>query len=125
MITETSACGSDDSRRDWLDFTVNDVRRLREKCVPVIGYTWWPLIDHIDWDGALLHRVGHIHPVGIYRLQRGAHGELERVATPLRDTFQQLIAQGTKAVGELKPPAPPEPFMNVDIQTPIVQEPSS
>jgi beta-glucosidase/6-phospho-beta-glucosidase/beta-galactosidase len=99
MITETSFNGTDKERREWLEFTVSSVRRLREEGIPLIGYTWWPVVDHLDWDGALLHQVGHIHPVGIYRLERQANGKLLRVPTPLRDAYRALIAGGQASVG--------------------------
>ena len=74
MVTETSVGGHDGDKIAWLERSVADVRRLRAEGFPVIGYTWWPVIDHLDWDGALLHQTGHIHPVGIYRLERRAGG---------------------------------------------------
>jgi beta-glucosidase/6-phospho-beta-glucosidase/beta-galactosidase len=101
MIAETSVTGSEEDRGAWLEYTLFEVRRLREEGIPVIGYTWWPVIDHLDWDGALLHHVGHIHPVGIYRLERQRGGRLLRVATALRDAYRELIARGDEAIGEL------------------------
>ena len=101
MITETSCCGPDERRQEWLDFTVSDLRVLRSEGIPVIGYTWWPLLDHLDWDGALLHQIGKIHAVGIYRLERH-HGEMRRVATGLVPAFQELVRGGDRSAGEMK-----------------------
>ena len=100
MVTETSAGGGDEDKLAWLQKSVNDVRRLRAEGFPVIGYTWWPVFDHLDWDGALLHQTGHIHPVGIYRLERRA-GRLERIPTGLRDAYKALIAGGDSTAGPL------------------------
>jgi beta-glucosidase len=100
MITETSAGGGDTDKLAWLEKSINDVRRLRAEGFPVIGYTWWPVLDHLDWDGALLHQTGHIHPVGIYRLERRA-GRLERLPTGLRDAYRALIAGGDETAGPL------------------------
>ena len=105
MITETSCCGPDSRRREWLDFTVNDIRTLRAEGIPVVGYTWWPLLDHLDWDGAMLHQIGKIHEVGIYRLERH-QGELRRVPTALVGAYRDLVQGGDEAAGELKPEAP-------------------
>ncbi|MEW6158996.1 MAG: glycosyltransferase, partial [Verrucomicrobiota bacterium] len=99
MVTETSFTGSEKERRHWLEFTVQGVRQLRAAGVPVIGYTWWPLLDHLDWDGAMLHQVGHIHPVGIYALVRRENGRLDRVPTALRGDFQELIRKKETAIG--------------------------
>ena len=30
----------------------------------MLGLIWWPLLDQIDWDGAMTHRIGKIHEVG-------------------------------------------------------------
>jgi beta-glucosidase len=99
MITETSAAGSDAQKVAWLQRCVEDVRRLRADGFPCIGFTWWPLLDHLDWDGAMLHQTGHIHPVGIYSLRRTEHGELVREPTGLADRYRTLAQGGDAAVG--------------------------
>ena len=101
MVTETSVGGADADKLAWLEKSVADVRRLRAEGFPVIGYTWWPVIDHLDWDGALLHQTGHIHPVGIYRLERRPDGTLERLPTGLRDAYRHLIEGGDETAGPL------------------------
>ena len=101
MVTETSAGGGDGDKVAWLEKSVGDVRRLRAEGFPMVGYTWWPVVDHLDWDGALLHQTGHIHPVGIYRLERGPGGKLERHPTGLRDAYKALIDGGNDAAGPL------------------------
>ena len=103
MITETNCYGDDTRRSEWLKFTVSDIRRLRNEGIPVVGYTWWPLVDHLDWDGAMLHRIGRIHHVGLYRLERQPNGELKRVSTPLTGEYRSLVEQGDNAVGDLAP----------------------
>ena len=99
MITETSAGGGDGDKIAWLEKSVNDVRRLRAEGFPIVGYTWWPAIDHLDWDGAMLHQTGHIHPVGMYRLERRPNGTLERIPTGLRDAYRTLIQGGNATAG--------------------------
>ena len=101
MVTETSAGGTDEEKIAWLEKSVGDVRRLRAEGFPIVGYTWWPVIDHLDWDGALLHQTGHIHPVGIYRLERRPDGTLERLPTGLRDAYRRLIDGGNETAGAL------------------------
>lgn len=66
------------------------------------GYFWWPMIDQLDWDGALTHRVGKIHEVGIFNLRRSADGTLERHATTLVDQYAALARAGNQAAGELE-----------------------
>ena len=101
MVTETSVGGHDGDKIAWLERSVADVKRLRAEGFPIIGYTWWPVIDHLDWDGALLHQTGHIHPVGMYRLERRPGGRLERIPNGLRDAYRALIQGGNEAAGPL------------------------
>jgi beta-glucosidase/6-phospho-beta-glucosidase/beta-galactosidase len=49
MVTETSTNGSLDARGRWLEQSVALIPQLRAEGVPLIGYTWWPLFDLIDW----------------------------------------------------------------------------
>lgn len=106
MITETNCCGDDDERREWLEFTLKDIHRLRAEGIPVIGYTWWPLVDHLDWDGALLHQIGKIHRVGLYNLERTPGGEMRRVPTRILEAYKEVVAKGEEPAGPLKPIQP-------------------
>lgn len=101
MVTETSADGQPINREIWLDETVTDCRRLRESGVPMLGYFWWPMVDQLDWDGALTHRVGKIHEVGVFTLKRQADGVLARHATPLAGQFAEIVSRGDEAVSAL------------------------
>ncbi|MEO6181585.1 MAG: family 1 glycosylhydrolase [Verrucomicrobiota bacterium] len=112
MITETSCCGDDARRAEWLDFTICDIRKLREEGISVIGYTWWPLVDHLDWDGALLHQIGKIHRVGIYSLERKPTGELRRVPTSLVNSYRELTVRGDEAAGVLRGDHTPNELKN-------------
>jgi hypothetical protein len=50
----------------------------------------------------MLHQTEHIHPVGIYALQRNSNGVLERKPTALRDAFRTYAVEGDLAVGRLE-----------------------
>jgi hypothetical protein len=67
----------------------------------MLGYFWWPMIDQVDWDGALTHRVGKIHEVGLFNLRRQADGALARQATPLVKQYAQIVAARDEKVGSL------------------------
>ena len=101
MLTETSIEGETINRETWLDITLDHVRRLREEGIPMLGYVWWPLLDQLDWDGALTHRIGKIHQVGLFRLTRQADGTLSRAATSLVPLFREAVAAGEARVGKL------------------------
>lgn len=109
FVTETSIEGKPINREIWLDRLVEDAHRLRQEGIPLLGLTWWPLFDHLDWDGALTHRIGKIHQVGLYKLVRAADGTLNRVRTPIADRFASLARAGDRAVGALADVTPPSP----------------
>ena len=54
FVSETSTDGNDERRVQWLRDSVTAVRKLRGAGCPVIGYTWWPLFDFVDWS----HSIG-------------------------------------------------------------------
>jgi beta-glucosidase/6-phospho-beta-glucosidase/beta-galactosidase len=102
MLTETSIEGQPINREIWLENNIDDIKRLREEGVPMLGLIWWPLLDQVDWDGALTHRVGKIHEVGLYNLKRTPDGTLTRHATPLVKLFKNAVAGGEERIGKLE-----------------------
>ena len=107
MLTETSIEGQPINREIWLEETVEDCRRLREEGIPMLGYFWWPMVDQVDWDGALTHRVGKVHEVGLFNLRRQADGTLTRHATALVKQFAAIVADGEERVGKIESLAVP------------------
>ncbi len=101
MLTETSVEGQPINREIWLDQNIEEIARLRADGVPMLGLIWWPMLDQIDWDGALTHRVGKIHQVGLFSLVREKDGTLKRVATPLVKQFKEAVQSGEERVGKL------------------------
>jgi beta-glucosidase/6-phospho-beta-glucosidase/beta-galactosidase/glycosyltransferase involved in cell wall biosynthesis len=102
MLTETSVEGQAINREIWLDHTIEDIRRLRGEGVPMLGLIWWPMLDQIDWDGALTHRIGKVHEVGLWTLRREKDGTLRRELTPLVKQFAEIITSGEERVGKLE-----------------------
>ncbi|MGE5609063.1 MAG: family 1 glycosylhydrolase, partial [Bacillota bacterium] len=102
MLTETSVEGQPINREIWLESTVEDARRLREEGIPMLGYFWWPMIDQVDWDGALTHRIGKVHQVGLFQLVRQPDGQLARRGTSLVKLFRELATSGEARVGKLE-----------------------
>lgn len=110
MITETSAFGSDDLRAKWLATSVSTVKELREKGIPVLGYTWFPLFTMIDWR----YRFGK-GPKEDYRMELGLYKLAYKVdllgtetplgerwnGTELIDRFRTLIANPLQSIGNL------------------------
>ena len=102
MLTETSIEGKPINREIWLDRNLDDIRQLREEGVPMLGFIWWPLLDQLDWDGAMTHRIGKIHEVGLFSLHRQPDGVLKRSGTPLIRQFKAAMQLGDARVGKLE-----------------------
>lgn len=52
LITETSIEGTEQVRTDWVIDSARAVLDLREDGLDIRGYTWWPLLDFVDWSYA-------------------------------------------------------------------------
>ena len=69
MHTETNRAGK--HAVEWLWKEWMNLLRLREDGVPIIGFTWFGLVDMKDWDTALTKMNGaHVNKVGLYTLDR-------------------------------------------------------
>ena len=55
---------------EWLWKEWMNLLRLREDGVPIVGFTWFGLVDMKDWDSALTKSRGHTNKVGLYTLDR-------------------------------------------------------
>ncbi|MCB4824347.1 family 1 glycosylhydrolase [Roseicella aerolata] len=72
MHTETNCMegpAGDEAER-WLWKQWSGVMRLRSEGVPVLGFTWYSLTDHMDWDVALREVRGRVNPLGLCDLDR-------------------------------------------------------
>lgn len=104
MITETASVGTIRRRQQWLDISVEEVRRLREKGIPLVGYTWWPLFALVTW----AYRQGkhppeyYLKQMGLWDLKPTADGDLKRISTPLVNAYRSLVEGGCEAVGQLQ-----------------------
>jgi beta-glucosidase/6-phospho-beta-glucosidase/beta-galactosidase len=103
MITETSAFGSDDVRSRWLHQSVGTVKQLREKGIPVIGYTWFPLFTMVDWRYRLGRRPVERYYIdlGLYKLDQNRDVGRWR-PTPLVDQLRQYIENPVESIGQFQ-----------------------
>ncbi len=69
MLTETNTLDPD-AGAQWLWRTWQSVQHLRSKGVPVLGFTWYSLIDQIDWDISIRAVRGHVNGNGLFTLER-------------------------------------------------------
>jgi beta-glucosidase len=101
FVSETASLGSIRRRGQWLVDSVESTRRARERGIPLIGYTWWPLFALVTW----AYRQGkrepayYIKQMGLWDLRADAAGDLKRVRTGLVDEYQKLVRAGAGAVG--------------------------
>lgn len=84
MHTETNRKNADDAP-GWLQKEWDNVVRLKRDGVPMLGFTWYSLIDQTDWDTALREENHRINPLGLYDLKR----KIRKVGK----AYKQLIAE--------------------------------
>ena len=68
---------------EWLWKQWINVLAARRSGVPVLGFTWYSLIDQIDWDTQRGEHNGHVQGCGLY--------DLDRRPRPVADEYRQLI----------------------------------
>ena len=83
MHTETNRAERHAVEWLWKEWT--NLLRLRDDGVPVIGFTWFGLIDMKDWDSALTNPRGRTNTVGLYDLNR----KPRKVAKAYRELIEQ------------------------------------
>lgn len=69
MHTETNVFEADKAPI-WLYKQWVSIMRMRRDGVPVLGFTWYSLIDQIDWDSQLGEQNNHVNECGLYDLNR-------------------------------------------------------
>lgn len=86
----------------WLWKEWANVLRVRNDGVPIVGFTWYSLIDQVDWDSALREDNGHVNPLGLY--------DLDRNIRPVGEAYKQIIHDWRQVL----------PAQSVCLQVPIV-----
>jgi beta-glucosidase/6-phospho-beta-glucosidase/beta-galactosidase len=93
MHTETNRTAN--NAVEWLWKEWMNLLRLREDGVPIIGFTWYGLIDMMDWDTALTKIQGHVSKVGLYTLDRNER-KVAREYRRLVESFSHLPISSSK-----------------------------
>lgn len=83
MHTETNIKEPDSVNWLWKQWA--NVHRLKQDGVPILGFTWYSLIDQVDWDEALTKNDGIVDALGLY--------DLNRKIRPVGKAYKKLIAQ--------------------------------
>jgi beta-glucosidase len=82
------------ARTAWLDEAVAAVDRLLREGIPLVGFTWWPLFDLVNWE----YREGrgpaeqYLEPMGLYALRSDGDGRLRREPLECVDRMRRIIA---------------------------------
>jgi beta-glucosidase/6-phospho-beta-glucosidase/beta-galactosidase len=87
MHTETnfSQGPNGDEAEYWLWKQWANVMRVRNKGIPIVGFTWYSLTDQMDWDTALREPNNRVNPVGLY--------DLDRNIRPVGIAYKKLISE--------------------------------
>lgn len=103
MITETSAYGPPEVRAAWLHASLRAVKALRQRSIPIVGYTWFPLFTMIDWAYRTRSRPldAYYIDLGLYALAPKGQGSRWR-PLPLLETFKECVATSQATVGHLQ-----------------------
>ena len=83
MHTETNM--KEPGAVNWLKKEWANLYRLRQDGVPVLVFTWYSLIDQVDWDTALREDAGRVNPLGLYDINRNIR--------PVGNAYKELIRQ--------------------------------
>lgn len=84
MHTETNLADAEKAP-DWLWKEWANMMRLKQDGVPIIGFTWYSLIDQVDWDTALREDNGNINPLGLF--------DINRKIRPVGAAYKKLVEQ--------------------------------
>jgi beta-glucosidase/6-phospho-beta-glucosidase/beta-galactosidase len=84
MHTETNV--QDEQRGvQWLNKEWANVVRLKHDGVPILGFTWYSLLDQTDWDSGLREINDRTDPCGLFDKNRQPHA--------VADAYRKMIAE--------------------------------
>ena len=97
MVTETSARRDVDGRSQWMEETITAVATVRAEDIPVVGYTWFPMMTMIDWEYRRTDKplADYLLHLGLWDSAFDENGVLQREATPLVEKYRCFVAQGS------------------------------
>ncbi len=81
MHTETNI--AEPNSVSWLYKEWANLYRFKQDGFPIVGFTWYGLLDQVDWDTALRQNNGTVNPLGLY--------DLDRKIRPVGEAYKKLI----------------------------------
>ena len=82
MHTETNVFDAKEAPM-WLWKQWLNILQMRKEGVPVLGFTWYSLIDQIDWDTELAEKNNRVNECGLF--------DLNRKPRPVADAYKMLL----------------------------------
>jgi len=82
MHTETNI--AEPNSVAWLKKEWANLYRFKQDGFPIVGFTWFSLIDQVDWDSALRNNAGNVNALGLY--------DINRQIRPVGKAYKQLIS---------------------------------
>lgn len=84
MHTETNVFDANQAP-SWLWKQWINILQMRKDGVPVLGFTWYSLIDQVDWDIELTEKKGIINECGLFDMNRNPR--------PVALAYKQILEQ--------------------------------
>ena len=84
MHTETNTFDPDEAP-SWLWKQWINILKMRADGVPVLGFTWYSLIDQVDWDTGLAQKNNTVNACGLY--------DLNRKPRPVAEAYKMLLKE--------------------------------
>jgi len=99
MVTETSARRDVTGRARWMDETIAAVAAVRAEGIPVIGYTWFPMMTMIDWEYRRTTQPleDYLLHLGLWDSAFDEDGVLQRHPTPLVEKYRRFVQLGVES----------------------------
>ena len=69
----------------WLWRQWQNLLYMRERGIPVLGFTWYSLIDQVDWNTELREANNRVNPFGLY--------DMNRKIRPVGEAYKQIIEE--------------------------------
>ncbi len=90
MHTETNVFNADHAPM-WLWKQWMNIMEMRREGVPVLGFTWYSLIDQVDWDIGLAEKRGNVNRCGLFGLDRKPNPVAAAYKTLLKEFGQITV----------------------------------
>ena len=109
----------------WLHEQWLNLMRLKHEGVPIIGFTWFSVLDQVDWDTSLRENNGRVNPLGLYDLSRQLR-PVGKAYKALMKHWRDVPMDQSRGISdaEVQPDVGPKPDFHRAVELPHQEEPS-